>query len=84
MIASGTMVLLLIIVLIGLDFESKAQLVLLVILIVSLFNYFIGTFLPPSEEKRRVGFVGYHGQFKKNSKAVQPCKSLYSIIQLYM
>ncbi|PVD19572.1 hypothetical protein C0Q70_20062 [Pomacea canaliculata] len=60
-IASGTMVLLLIIVLIGLDFESKAQLVLLVILIVSLFNYFIGTFLPPSEEKRRVGFVGYHG-----------------------
>ncbi|KAK7115937.1 solute carrier family 12 member 3-like [Littorina saxatilis] len=58
-IGVGVTVLLLGVVMIGLDFETKAQLVLLVILIISIVNFFVGTFIPPSEDKRRLGFVGY-------------------------
>lgn len=47
---------------IGLDFESATQQVLMVILGVALANYFVGTFIPPSESKRRLGFVGYKGK----------------------
>lgn len=57
-----TTVLLLGVVMIGLDFETKAQLVLLFILIISIVNFLVGTFLPPSEDKRRAGFVGYDGK----------------------
>ncbi|XP_025078245.1 solute carrier family 12 member 3-like [Pomacea canaliculata] len=67
LIGCGTIVMLLCVVMVGLDFESKAQILLLVLLIVSLLNYFIGTFIPPSEEKRREGFVGYQGSiFQEN------------------
>lgn len=61
-IGVGVTVLLLGVVMIGLDFETKAQLVLLVILIISIVNFFVGTFIPPSEDKRRLGFVGYDGR----------------------
>ncbi|KAK3600462.1 hypothetical protein CHS0354_013017 [Potamilus streckersoni] len=60
-IGAITCVLLLAIVLIGLDWEAKAQLMLLVILTVALANYFVGTFLPPSSEKKWKGVVGYSG-----------------------
>lgn len=50
------------IVIIGVDFEIKAQMVLLVILTISFINYIIGTFLPPSLEKQSQGFVGYSWQ----------------------
>ncbi|KAK7489742.1 hypothetical protein BaRGS_00019137 [Batillaria attramentaria] len=61
-IGCATTVLLLAVVMIGLDFETKAQLVLLVVLIVSIINYVVGTFLPPDEEQRRAGFVGYQAE----------------------
>lgn len=57
-----TTVVLMTIVMIGLDFETKAQLVLLVILVIAITNYLVGTFIPPSETDRRVGFVGYSGE----------------------
>ncbi|XP_076443670.1 solute carrier family 12 member 1-like [Babylonia areolata] len=66
-IGVGVSLLLLGVVMIGLDFESKAQLVLLVVLIISIINYFIGTFLPPDEEKKRAGFVGYTGEVFLNN-----------------
>ncbi|KAK6178797.1 hypothetical protein SNE40_011302 [Patella caerulea] len=55
------------VVLIGLDFEAKAQLVLLVILLAAIVNYFVGTVLPPTQDQKLKGFVGYSDElFKKN------------------
>ncbi|KAH3837753.1 solute carrier family 12 member 1-like [Dreissena polymorpha] len=55
------------IILIGMAWEAKAQLVLLVILIAALVNFFVGTFLPRSDELRWKGVVGYSGEtFKTN------------------
>lgn len=43
----------------GVDFEVKAQLVLLVILSVSYVNYLIGTVIPPTSFKMVRGMTGY-------------------------
>ncbi|KAK3600460.1 hypothetical protein CHS0354_013016 [Potamilus streckersoni] len=59
-IGAVTCVLLVAILLIGMEWEAKAQLLLLVILTVAIFNYFVGTFLPPSSEKKWKGVVGYN------------------------
>uniref|UniRef100_A0A8B9RLZ4 Solute carrier family 12 member 3 n=1 Tax=Astyanax mexicanus TaxID=7994 RepID=A0A8B9RLZ4_ASTMX len=42
----------------GMEWEAKAQIFLLVILISAIFNYFIGTFIP-FESKEKYGFFGY-------------------------
>ncbi|XP_007252503.3 solute carrier family 12 member 2 isoform X2 [Astyanax mexicanus] len=42
----------------GMEWEAKAQIFLLVILISAIFNYFIGTFIP-LESKEKYGFFGY-------------------------
>ncbi|EJD74990.1 hypothetical protein LOAG_17781 [Loa loa] len=47
------------IVFIGTSFESKMQIGLLVILILSIIDYFIGTFLPISENQLYRGITGY-------------------------
>ncbi|KAL3866007.1 hypothetical protein ACJMK2_043348 [Sinanodonta woodiana] len=60
-IGTVTCVLLVIILLIGMDWEAKAQLVLLVSLMVAILSYFVGTFIPPSSEKQWKGVVGYNG-----------------------
>jgi hypothetical protein len=36
--------------------------ILLLILLVSLFNFFIGTFIPPNEERNSKGEVGWNGK----------------------
>ncbi|XP_067665544.1 solute carrier family 12 member 3-like [Haliotis asinina] len=61
-IGVATSFLILGIVLIGLDFESKAQLVLLVVLMAAIVNFFVGTFLPATPERQATGFVGYSGK----------------------
>lgn len=43
----------------GVDFEVKAQLVLLVILSISYVNYIIGTVIPPTQFKQLRGMTGY-------------------------
>lgn len=48
------------IVLMGVDFEVKAQLVLLVVLIISYINYFVGTFIPFPQWKQARGLVPYN------------------------
>ncbi|MGH0176816.1 UNVERIFIED_CONTAM: hypothetical protein FKN15_078043 [Acipenser sinensis] len=53
-----TIILLLGISVAGMEWESKAQLVLLVILIAAIFNYVIGSFIP-MESKEAKGFLGY-------------------------
>ncbi|XP_036450460.1 solute carrier family 12 member 2 [Colossoma macropomum] len=44
----------------GMEWEAKAQIFLLVVLISAIFNYFIGTFIP-FESKEKYGFFGYDG-----------------------
>nr|AGX01628.1 Na+:K+:2Cl- cotransporter 1b [Monopterus albus] len=54
-----TVILLLGISVAGMEWEAKAQLVLLVILLGAIANYFIGSFMP-TESKEPKGFFGYH------------------------
>ncbi|XP_072514655.1 solute carrier family 12 member 2 isoform X2 [Salminus brasiliensis] len=42
----------------GMEWEAKAQIFLLVILVSAIFNYFIGTFIP-LDSKEKYGFFGY-------------------------
>lgn len=57
-----TIVVLLIIVIIGLEWEAKAQVFLLIILLVAIGDFMIGTFVgPKSEIERAQGFIGYNG-----------------------
>ncbi|KYM89879.1 Bumetanide-sensitive sodium-(potassium)-chloride cotransporter [Atta colombica] len=63
-----TIVVLLIIVIIGLEWEAKAQIFLLIILLVAIGDFMIGTFMgPKSDLERAQGFVGYSAElFKEN------------------
>ncbi|KAJ8303977.1 hypothetical protein KUTeg_017560 [Tegillarca granosa] len=58
-IGCATSVLLIGIVIIGMEWEAKAQLGLLVILIAAIVNFFVGTFIPPTDEQKSKGVVGY-------------------------
>jgi hypothetical protein len=40
----------------------QAQLVLLAILSLAVINFFVGTFIPPDDEKKWKGVVGYNGK----------------------
>ncbi|XP_054715236.1 solute carrier family 12 member 2-like [Uloborus diversus] len=44
---------------IGTEWESKAQIVLLIILLVSMADFVIGSFIPPNSLKKSLGFVGW-------------------------
>nr|ABU68839.1 solute carrier family 12 member 10.2 [Danio rerio] len=44
----------------GMAWEAKAQILFFIAIILSLLNYFVGTVIPPTQEKEAVGFFGYH------------------------
>uniref|UniRef100_A0A665WQJ7 Solute carrier family 12 member 3-like n=1 Tax=Echeneis naucrates TaxID=173247 RepID=A0A665WQJ7_ECHNA len=54
-----TVTVLLVISLAGMEWESKAQYFFFAVLLVTFSNYFVGTFIPPGEEKQAVGVFGY-------------------------
>ncbi|KAJ7994813.1 hypothetical protein DPEC_G00253360 [Dallia pectoralis] len=54
-----TVVLLLGISVAGMEWEAKAQIVLLVILLVAIFNVFVGTVIPATADKKSKGFFNY-------------------------
>ncbi|XP_062588171.1 solute carrier family 12 member 3-like [Saccostrea cucullata] len=56
-----TATLLLGIAIIGMEWEARAQVVLLGALLIAIFNFLIGTFIPPSQEKVLKGITGYQG-----------------------
>ncbi|XP_047426341.1 solute carrier family 12 member 2 isoform X2 [Mugil cephalus] len=60
-IGTITVILLLGISVAGMEWEAKAQIFLLVVLITAIFNYFIGTFIPV-KSKEPYGFFGYDGE----------------------
>uniref|UniRef100_A0A671X729 Solute carrier family 12 member 2 n=1 Tax=Sparus aurata TaxID=8175 RepID=A0A671X729_SPAAU len=59
-IGTITVILLLGISLAGMEWEAKAQIFLLIVLITAICNYFIGSFIP-LESKKSMGFFGYDG-----------------------
>ncbi|XP_051776625.1 solute carrier family 12 member 1 isoform X2 [Erpetoichthys calabaricus] len=54
-----TVVLLLGISVAGMEWEAKAQVLLLIILLIAIANFFIGTVIPTTKEKRARGFFNY-------------------------
>ncbi|KAM6981021.1 solute carrier family 12 member 1 [Aplochiton taeniatus] len=54
-----TVVLLLGISVAGMEWEAKAQIVLLIILLVAIVNVFVGTFIPATKDKKSKGFFNY-------------------------
>ncbi|XP_073912066.1 solute carrier family 12 member 3 isoform X3 [Castor canadensis] len=45
----------------GMEWESKAQVLFFLVIMVSFANYLVGTLIPPSEDKASKGFFSYHG-----------------------
>lgn len=63
-IGSITIVILTIIVIVGMEWESKAQMVLLVILLLAVVDFFIGSFIGPrSDDVKAKGFIGYNRRY---------------------
>ena len=63
-IGSATLIVLACIVSIGMEWEAKAQLLLMGILVVSLGNFLVGSFMgPTSDDEIAKGFVGFDGNF---------------------
>ncbi|XP_062998797.1 solute carrier family 12 member 1 isoform X2 [Elgaria multicarinata webbii] len=58
-IGAITVVVLLCISVAGMEWEAKAQVVLLIILLVAIVNFFIGTVIPSNNERRAQGFFNY-------------------------
>ncbi|XP_038606057.1 solute carrier family 12 member 1 isoform X1 [Tachyglossus aculeatus] len=58
-IGSITVVILLGISVAGMEWEAKAQVILLIILVIAIINFFIGTVIPSSAEKKSRGFFNY-------------------------
>lgn len=52
---------------IGTAWESKAQMVLLVILLISMLDFVIGSFIPPNDYKRSKGVVGWNMELMKEN-----------------
>lgn len=62
-IGSITIVILLLIVVIGMEWEAKAQVVLLVILLVAIGDFILGTIIgPKSDLEMAKGFLGYNSK----------------------
>ncbi|XP_058809410.1 bumetanide-sensitive sodium-(potassium)-chloride cotransporter isoform X2 [Phymastichus coffea] len=63
-----TVFVLLLIVMVGMEWEAKAQLGLLVILLVAIADFIVGTFIgPKSDQEKAKGFIGYSFQvFREN------------------
>ncbi|XP_066557497.1 solute carrier family 12 member 1 [Amia ocellicauda] len=45
----------------GMEWEAKAQVLLLIILLVAIANFFVGTVIPSNKDKESRGFFNYHG-----------------------
>ncbi|NXE03719.1 S12A1 protein, partial [Lophotis ruficrista] len=50
----------------GMEWEAKAQVILLIVLLVAIVNFFIGTVIPTSNEKKARGFFNYQGKIKSS------------------
>ncbi|XP_047240996.1 solute carrier family 12 member 3-like [Girardinichthys multiradiatus] len=60
-VGAVTVTILLFITLAGMAWESKAQILFFVVLMIAFANYFVGTVIPPGIDKQAIGFFGYRG-----------------------
>ncbi|KRY56283.1 Solute carrier family 12 member 2 [Trichinella britovi] len=83
-ISLATAVVILAIVIVGVLFETKAQMILLAILSISVLNYLIGTTLPKSEDMQAKGFTGYSWEtFMKNLLPEFRGETFFSLFSIY-
>lgn len=83
-IGVGVLLILMCIVLVGVDFEAKMQLILLVVLSVSYINYVIGTFIPPADWKIARGITGYTwSTFKTNFVPAWRGEGFFSVFAVF-
>ncbi|KAM3877435.1 LOW QUALITY PROTEIN: solute carrier family 12 member 1 [Diretmus argenteus] len=80
-----TVVLLLAISVAGMEWEAKAQIVLLIILLVAIVNVFVGTFIPATEDKKSKGFFNYDSRvFLENfAPSFQDGESFFSVFAIF-
>uniref|UniRef100_A0A3P8V8M6 Solute carrier family 12 member 1 n=1 Tax=Cynoglossus semilaevis TaxID=244447 RepID=A0A3P8V8M6_CYNSE len=80
-----TVVLLLGISVAGMEWEAKAQLVLLVILLAAIVNVFVGTVIPATEKKQSEGFFNYNSKiFLENfTPDFRGTESFFSVFSIF-
>ena len=80
-----TILILLGITMIGLQWVVRAQMILLIVLVISILNVMIGTFIgPQSEDSRMKGFVGYKKDvFETNFKPGYKGESFFSVFAVF-
>ena len=80
-----TILVLLGITMIGLQWVVRAQMILLIVLVISILNVMIGTFIgPQSEESRMKGFVGYKKDlFETNFNPGYKDESFFSVFAVF-
>ncbi|GCC20647.1 hypothetical protein chiPu_0019212 [Chiloscyllium punctatum] len=80
-----TVVVLLGITVAGMEWETKAQVVLLIILLIGIANFFIGTVIPSTIEKRSKGFFNYQAQvFAENfGPSFRDGESFFSVFAIF-
>ncbi len=67
LIGSVSLVLILGLAIVGMDWVTRVQMVLLFLLLIAQADFIIGSFLPPSDEAKAKGFVGYNGTILKDN-----------------
>ncbi|KAH9491151.1 hypothetical protein DERF_015883 [Dermatophagoides farinae] len=80
---TGFLIIVAIIPLIGMDWEAKAMFVLLIILLVAIGNYIIGTFIPPTSEQIALGNLGWKPQIFMTNLFGQYDNSLAEIFAVF-
>lgn len=83
LIGCVTIVFLLLIVMVGLEWEAKAQIGLLVILLAAIVDFMIGTFIgPKNDEERAKGFIGYNGKLFKSIESTDFVSIIYPYLRI--
>ncbi|KAK5915618.1 hypothetical protein CesoFtcFv8_001194 [Champsocephalus esox] len=80
-----TVVLLLAISVAGMEWEAKAQILLLIILLVAIVNVFVGTFIPATPEKKSQGIFDYNSKiFMENfTPDFREGESFFSVFAIF-
>ncbi|XP_043379587.1 solute carrier family 12 member 1 isoform X2 [Chelonia mydas] len=83
-VGSITVVVLLGISVAGMEWEAKTQVILLVILLIAIANFFIGTVIPTSNEKKAKGFFNYQASiFAENFGPVFRGEGFFSVFAIF-
>uniref|UniRef100_A0A3Q4NAC3 Solute carrier family 12 member 1 n=1 Tax=Neolamprologus brichardi TaxID=32507 RepID=A0A3Q4NAC3_NEOBR len=78
-----TIVLLLGISVAGMEWEAKAQILLLVILLVAIVNVFVGTVIPATNEKKAQGFFNYRCETSNFTPEFRDGETFFSVFAIF-